>query len=176
MELVKKDDVLSIEYVISNTQGVILDSSRDQIMHFLFGHGQMPIQIEKHLEGLKLDDMIDFQILASEELYGAYDSRLVFEVSPESFEEGTEIKVGMSFQKGEEMVRVTDISEDKITLDANYPLAGQDLNWSVVVVGLRSANELELEMGKPITEDTNACATKKKATSCGSQGACGHEH
>ena len=59
----------------------------------------------------------------------------------------------MRFQarSGDEMtvVTVVDVEGDDVTLDANHPLAGVNLNFAVKIVGVRPATKVELEHGHP---------------------------
>ena len=64
------------------------------------------------------------------------------------FETDMPIEVGMAFQAmtavGPQIVRVTKVGEDKITVDANHELAGVRLHFDVEVAEVRDATEEEL--------------------------------
>jgi FKBP-type peptidyl-prolyl cis-trans isomerase SlyD len=45
------------------------------------------------------------------------------------------------------VVRVTEINKDSVIIDANHPLAGQTLSFSVSIEGIRDATKEELEHG-----------------------------
>ncbi|MCH2209092.1 MAG: FKBP-type peptidyl-prolyl cis-trans isomerase [Lentisphaerales bacterium] len=178
MEAVEKECVVGIEYVIADTEGNVLDSSQKEIMHFVHGSGTLPAAVEEKLIGQKVDDMVKIE-LSTAEAYGEYDSSLVFEVGPEVFEEGLEIFEGMMFQRqtesGLQFARVTKINGNKMTADANHPLAGKDLLWHVVVVGIRPATYQEILnkapnlSGHPCGEETaSQCEVKDSCQSyCG---------
>ena len=59
--------------------------------------------------------------------------------------------VGDQFQAGEDrfapVVTVVHIEDDRVTLDANHPLAGVELTFDVEVVAVRRATEAELQHG-----------------------------
>ena len=42
-------------------------------------------------------------------------------------------------------IRILEIKEDKVTVDANHELAGKNLNFAIEVVSVRQATEKELE-------------------------------
>jgi peptidylprolyl isomerase len=50
-------------------------------------------------------------------------------------EVGTQLQ--MQTPQGQVMpVTVVDVTEEEVTLDANHPLAGQDLNFAIEIVGI----------------------------------------
>ncbi|MBN1140267.1 MAG: FKBP-type peptidyl-prolyl cis-trans isomerase [Deltaproteobacteria bacterium] len=74
--------------------------------------------------------------LAVNEAYGPYRDNFVFQVGPDVFPEGTCPEAGQVFEmcndQGKTLhVRVRDVGEDRIVLDANHRLAGQELNFEV---------------------------------------------
>ena len=178
MEAVEKECVVSIEYIIADTEGNVLDSSQKEIMHFVHGSNTLPKAVEDQLIGKKVDEMVKFE-LEAKDAYGEYDESLVFEVGPEIFEEGLKIHIGMIFQRetdnGLQYARVTEIDGDKLTADANHPFAGKNLVWHIVVVGNRPATYQEILnkqpnlSGHPCGEETASnCEVKDSCQSyCG---------
>ena len=45
------------------------------------------------------------------------------------------------------LIKVVDVKQDTIQIDANHPLAGQTLNFDVKVVSIRDASQEELDHG-----------------------------
>lgn len=154
MNSVENEIVVSLEYIISDRDGNVLDSSQQQIMHIVHGAGTLPKAVEAKLLNAKVDDMLKFDLPAKDS-YGEYDESLVFEIGPDSFEEGLQIFEGMMFQRqtdsGLQFARITKIEGDKLTADANHPLAGKDLTWHLVVVDIRPATYQEILKGQPNT-------------------------
>lgn len=65
------------------------------------------------------------------------------------FEDGVPIEVGMAFQAqtpdgGYIIVRVVNVTDDKVVVDGNHELAGKQLTFDVEVVDVRDATEEEL--------------------------------
>jgi FKBP-type peptidyl-prolyl cis-trans isomerase SlyD len=46
-----------------------------------------------------------------------------------------------------QVVTITEIGEEEVTVDGNHPLAGVPLNFEVEVVGIREATKEELDHG-----------------------------
>ena len=63
------------------------------------------------------------------------------------------VKAGMQFEgSGEEsgdtrIYTVTDVTEDKVMVDGNHPLAGRSLVFACTVIGVRVAKREELTHG-----------------------------
>ena len=80
-------------------------------------------------------DSKTFEISAAE-AYGAYREELVLEVERERVPEDLNLDVGQQLvlrqaEGGPIRVTVTAISEESVTLDANHPLAGEDLIFEI---------------------------------------------
>jgi FKBP-type peptidyl-prolyl cis-trans isomerase SlyD len=87
-------------------------------------------------------------VVPPERGYGLREDALVQKV-PRSRLPVEEVKVGDQFQTGPDrqapVVTVVAIEGDEVLLDANHPLAGQELHFEVELVGLRPATPAELQ-------------------------------
>ena len=150
--MVTKNQVVSLDYFIKDLEGNILESSKDGLLSYLHGFGQLPAALEDAIEGKTQGANVSVEFKAGE-CFGKYDDKLVMVMGPESFEEGLEIKEGRIFQNmtenGPEVIRVTKIVGNEITVDANHPYAGQGLIWDVIILSYRSANSGEIDQGYP---------------------------
>jgi FKBP-type peptidyl-prolyl cis-trans isomerase SlyD len=149
--VIEKDRVVTIDYELTGTDGEVLDSSRGS-EPFVYIHGNNNIipGLERQLAGKKAGDVLDCVVPAAE-AYGERDESLVFDVSRSNFGEGAEIEVGMQFHAhspaGSQLVTVLGVDGDRITLDANHPLAGEELHFNVKIVDVREATAEELAHG-----------------------------
>jgi FKBP-type peptidyl-prolyl cis-trans isomerase SlyD len=62
------------------------------------------------------------------------------------------LEVGMELQSQDEqgnpfIVHIKSINEDTVTIDANHPLAGETLHFSVSIENVREATKDELDHG-----------------------------
>ena len=78
-------------------------------------------------------------IIPAVEAYGEHSTELVTDVDRERFPADMELEIGQQLQVGladdqQAIVMVVDISETSVTLDANHPLAGQDLTFEIELV------------------------------------------
>ncbi len=145
--VVENDKYVSIHYILKNDEGKVLDSSTDRTLDYIHGRGYLLPKLEEYILGKKPGDKFNATLEPSDG-YGEYRKEFITEVSRSNFEEGAPIEVGMAFQAmsamGPQIVKVTKIEGDKITIDANHDLAGVRLNFEIEVVDVRDATEDEL--------------------------------
>lgn len=140
---------VSIHYVLTNSSGEQLDSSRDEDpMVYLHGSGQIIPGLEAALAGKKLGEKFNI-IIEPKDAYGERSDDMLQTVSMSMFEnmEG-EVKEGMQFHadasNGVNVVTVTKVDGDQVTIDGNHPLAGEALTFDVEVMDVRPATKDEL--------------------------------
>ena len=144
---ITKNKVASIHYTLRDNEGQIIDSSEGrEPLNYLHGAGNLIIGMEEGLEGKAKGDKFTLKI-APEKGYGDKDASLVQEV-PRSAFGGQEVKPGMRFSTNQGgVVTVTKVGLDSITVDANHPLAGVELNFQVEVMDVRNASPEEISHG-----------------------------
>jgi FKBP-type peptidyl-prolyl cis-trans isomerase SlyD len=174
---IKKDRVVTIEYNLRDEAGRLLDSSEGgEPLVYLHGNENIIPGLEKHLEGKVPGDAVDCNVPATD-AYGERDENLVFKVAKKDFGESTEIAPGMQFEahgeEGAQIVTVVSIDGDQVTIDANHPLAGENLHFDVKVVDVREATKEELEHGHVHQE--SGCAECGDDCDCGDDCSCGDD-
>lgn len=149
--LIKDNMVVSIHYTLKNEAGQILDSSQDgEPLSYLHGNNNIIPGLENALTGKKIGEHFNISI-PPEDGYGVRDERLV-QVLPRNAFEGIErLEPGMQFQarsdKGIQIITVTKVDGDRVTVDGNHALAGEVLNFEIEVTHIRPATEEELAHG-----------------------------
>ena len=149
---VGKDKVVLMHYTLKNDAGDVIDSSEGgDPLPFLQGHGNIIPGLESVLEGSKVGDKLDVSI-KPEEGYGLHMKDAIQEIPSSALKGIDDVKVGMQLQSQDQdgnafLVTVTKIEDDKITVDANHPLAGQTLHFSVSIESVRKAEAEELSHG-----------------------------
>ncbi len=149
---VGKDKVVLMHYTLKNDAGDVIDSSDGgDPLPFLQGHGNIIPGLESALEGSKAGDKLDVSI-KPKEAYGERMKDAIQEIPKSALKGIDEVKVGMQLQSQDKdgnafLVSVTKIEDDKITVDANHPLAGQTLHFSVSIESVRKAEAEELSHG-----------------------------
>lgn len=151
MSTIEKDSVVELHYTVKDHDGETLESSRENgALHYLHGHNNLIPGLENALAGRKAGDTFMVDIVA-DEAYGQRNETMVHTVDIESFAHIEDLSVGMRLQgqtdQGVVAFMVTDITDGKVTVDANHPLAGMDLKFDVDVVSVREASAEEIEHG-----------------------------
>lgn len=149
--MIKENSVVSIHYRLSNSAGELLDSSEGQEpLSYIAGAGNIIIGLDTALIGKTLGDAIDVTVPAAD-AYGEVNPDLIQQVPRTSFQDVDDLAVGMQFEaqgaEGSLVVVITEIADDYVVVDANHPLAGQELSFAVTVESVRDATESEIEAG-----------------------------
>jgi FKBP-type peptidyl-prolyl cis-trans isomerase SlyD len=145
------NDVVSIHYTLRNDAGDVIDASpAGEPLAYLHGHGNLIAGLERELTGKRSGDKLQVKVAAAD-AYGNYDPALVQKVPRRALKGIADVRVGMRLQAqsghGARPVTVTQLTGDLVTLDANHPLAGQDLNFEVEIAAVRPATAEELSHG-----------------------------
>jgi FKBP-type peptidyl-prolyl cis-trans isomerase SlyD len=144
-----KDKVVLFHYRLTNDEGEVVDSSMgSDPLPYLHGRGNIVPGLEAALEGRAAGEK--FRVDVPPELgYGEHKEELVSVFERSEFTGVKELEIGMRFEaQGEEgeseLLTVTAIDEDRITVDGNHDFAGETLHFEVDVVEVRDASEEEL--------------------------------
>lgn len=150
--MITNGKVVNLVYSLTNAEGEILDSATESDpFTYLHGASQIVPGLEAGLEGLKIGDKKKIKVLAKDG-YGEVDPNLKLSVNRSQFPKEMQIEPGMQFETtspdGHGMVfTIESVEGDKVFIDGNHPMAGQDLNFSIEVVAVRDASAEELEHG-----------------------------
>jgi peptidylprolyl isomerase len=137
-------DRVQVHYTGKLCDGTIFDSSKDrEPLAFVIGDGTMITGFDEAVRGMEVGDIKTITIPAAK-AYGPYREDLVVVLPRDELEEnlGAEVQVGDKVSKKDmtsgEMVNFTvvEITDTEVTLDANHPLAGQDLIFEIRMVSI----------------------------------------
>lgn len=148
---ITKDLVPSIAYQVRTQEGVLVDEAPvNQPLEYLHGHNNLVEGLEKALEGKAVGDVFEVRV-KPEEGYGEYNDNMVQRVPKDVFMGVDELEVGMRFIADTDLgplpVVITEVDGDEVVVDGNHMLAGQELLFSVEVVGIREATAEEIAHG-----------------------------
>jgi FKBP-type peptidyl-prolyl cis-trans isomerase SlyD len=144
--------VVTLEYVLKNAEGTVLDSSEDNApLSYLHGSHQIVPGLERALEGLKVGDKKEV-VVQPVDGYGEPDPNGIFPVPLSAFPAELKLSVGDALMgeddEGNTMpVRIVEVRADSVLVDANHPLAGQVLYYHVTIQSVREPTPEELTHG-----------------------------
>jgi FKBP-type peptidyl-prolyl cis-trans isomerase SlyD len=144
--------VVTIHYTLTDNEGTVIDSSQGaEPMTYLHGAGNLIPGLEKELIGKTPGATMQVKV-QPEEAYGEIHPQLIEIVPRGAFEGVDQIEPGMAFEaQGSDgqarRIVVKEVNGDEVTIDANHPLAGVELNFDVQVVEVREASEEEVAHG-----------------------------
>jgi len=144
---VSKNKVVSIHYTLTNSDGAVVESSRDrEPMHYLHGAGNIIRGLETALEGRAVGDVFQVTIQPAD-AYGERRSTNLQRVPAKHFRNPGSLKpgqiVGLQTRQGPVQVTVVKVGRFNVDVDASHPLAGQVLTFDVEVTGVRDATSDE---------------------------------
>jgi peptidylprolyl isomerase len=138
MAAAQSGDTVRVHYTGTLGDGSVFDSSRErEPLEFQLGTGQVIPGFETAVTGLEPGQERRVTI-PSDQAYGPRRDEMIVTVGREVFPPSIDPQVGQMLQmsQGDQALRVTvtDVSDAGVTLDANHPLAGQDLTFDIELV------------------------------------------
>ena len=139
MSTVKVNDKVKVHYTGKLVNGQVFDSSLErEPLEVTLGQGQLIPGFEKGLIDMAVNEKKTITI-AKEDAYGEVHESLFQKVDKSQLPQDLKPEVGMGLvgaaEDGtERQFRIAKIEEDAIIVDANHPLAGQDLVFDLELV------------------------------------------
>ncbi len=135
----KSGDTVKVHYTGKLDDGTVFDSSSNrEPLEFTVDGGQVIPGFDKAVIGMSPGDSKTEKI-PMEQAYGPYQSEMVLQVSKQQMPPDLQPEVGQQLQiqqaNGQVIpVLVTEVTDSDVTLDANHPLAGEDLTFDIQLV------------------------------------------
>lgn len=139
MSQIKDGDTVKVHYTGKLADGSEFDSSANkEPMEFKIGEGKLIPGFEQAVVGMNVGDKNTITI-PSNEAYGERKDDMNVSVEKEKLPEDLTPEVGQQLQIQQQdgkaiPVVISDITDTHVTLDANHPLAGEDLTFEIEVV------------------------------------------
>ena len=139
MTKVKDGSNVKVHYTGKLTDGTVFDSSEGrEPLAFTIGAGMMIPGFEKGVMDMTVNEEKTINILP-EDAYGEVRKDMVAEVPKSQLPADMKVEKGMELMSqtpdGQQMaVKVVDVKDDSIVVDANHALAGKELVFDIKVV------------------------------------------
>jgi FKBP-type peptidyl-prolyl cis-trans isomerase 2 len=147
MQQVKSGDTVKVHYHGKLTDGTTFDSSEGrEPLEFEVGSGMVIKGFDDGVTGMKVGDKKTVNIPV-DEAYGPKQSEMMVEFPINQFPPDLKPEVGMPLtmttsQGHPVQVVITEVKAETVILDANHPLAGQDLVFDLELVEIVGAKPL----------------------------------
>ncbi len=130
---------VKVHYTGKFNDGTVFDTSKDkEPLEFTVGQGQVIPGFEEAVRGMEQGESKKVTI-ASDKAYGERRKDMILEVPKDKFPDEISPEVGQQLMlrhpEGQEIPAfIVEIKDEIVTLDANHPLAGEDLNFEIELV------------------------------------------
>ncbi len=154
---ISEGHLVELEYILKVDGGDVVESSQQEgPLQYLHGNAEIPERLEQALEGQAAGDKLELT-LAPEEAFGDYDVEALTTVPRSEFPEDAalekdqwiQVEVQMDDEEDDDEfeldMRVVEVNDESVVLDANHPLAGKTITYSVEVREFHPVTEQELE-------------------------------
>jgi len=147
MQQVKAGDTVKVHYHGRLTDGTTFDSSEGrEPLEFKVGSGQVIKGFDDGVTGMEVGQKKTINIPV-EEAYGPKNEEMVVNFPRANFPEDLNPEVGMQLNmtngSGQVIpVVIVEVGEEEVILDANHPLAGQDLVFDLELVSIGGGSRI----------------------------------
>jgi peptidylprolyl isomerase len=141
MTAAKIGDKVKVHYTGTLENGNQFDSSiGGEPLEFVIGNGHLIRKFEEAVIGLQLNESIVIKVLP-EEAYGLKRNDLIVSVPKNQLPADIKPELGMKLQMVAEdnqviVLKIIEVAEDSIVVDANHDLAGENLTFDIQLVAI----------------------------------------
>jgi peptidylprolyl isomerase len=147
MQQAKKGDKVKVHYHGKLTNGETFDSSAGrEPLEFEVGGGMVIKGFDKGVTGMSVGDKKTVNI-PFDEAYGPRNPEMLIEIPKENFPKELDLEIGLPLMVNNDsgqnfQVVVSQIKDTSVILDANHPLAGEDLVFDIELVEIVGGSPL----------------------------------
>jgi peptidylprolyl isomerase len=141
MSVVKSGDVVQVHYTGKLASGAVFDSSEGrEPFAFTVGGGEVIAGFEQAVAGMQVGESKEVVIPVAE-AYGERRAELQQTLPRELVQLGVEPQVGMQIEMHRQdgtviPLLVAHVDDASITVDANHPLAGEELHFKIQLMAI----------------------------------------
>ena len=133
---INKNQSITMNFEIRINDDIIESNLDKEPVKLIYGIGQILEGLEVRIKNMTEGETKEIKVPAYE-AYGDYDKELA-ETLPIGEFDGIDLEIGMTLEADDdngEVIKatVTEVTQDDVTVDYNHPLAGCDLDFTVVI-------------------------------------------
>lgn len=144
MQTAKNGDTVLIEYIVRKSDDSVVGSTEQEGPHAVkIGGGEIFPQVESALDGMKVGEEQTVAVAAAD-AFGPHREEMVTDIPLANLPQDAEPQPGMTLSAQQHdgstvNLVITDVGEDTVTVDANHPLADEDLRFALTLVEIKNA-------------------------------------
>jgi len=136
--MIEAGKTVKVHYKGTLNDGTVFDSSEGHDpLEFEMGSGTVIAGFESAVGKMEIDETKSVTI-PSAEAYGEFNEEMIGLIPrtslPEDITPEVDLILSMQSPDGEMPVRIVEMDDENLTLDANHPLAGQDLTFELKLI------------------------------------------
>jgi len=141
MAKAKNGDTVKVHYTGTLDDGTVFDSSEgEDPIELTLGSPEIISGFQQTVVGMQPGESRTARIAAGD-AYGDHQPERMFQVERDKLPPGMKAEVGQwlhgSLSNGDSIsMRVAEVNDGMVLLDANHPLAGHDLNFNITLVAI----------------------------------------
>lgn len=141
MAQAKTGDTVTVHYTGKLDDGTVFDSSAErEPLQFAIGSGSLIPGFEQAVIGMSPGES-KTETIPVDQAYGPHYEEMVLVIDRQQIPPEMPVDVGTQLQIRQETgemipVVITDANEVEVTLDANHPLAGEELTFEIQLVAI----------------------------------------
>lgn len=139
MKKAKEGDTVKVHYTAKLQDGEVVDTTQKQDpWEFTLGEGHVIRGFEEAVIGMNPGESKTIDI-PSDKAYGPYQQERILSIDRSKFPKHITPEVGQYLRIPQPggataTVTITEVTESKVTIDGNHPLAGKDLVFDIQLV------------------------------------------
>lgn len=147
--MVKAGDTVSLHYKGTLNDGTIFDSSEGrEPLQFEVGSGMVIKGFDNGVMGMQVGEKKSIHI-GVDEAYGPANEQMIFKFDKAGIPGDIPLEVGgtLNMHDGQQTVPVIirEVEDAHVLLDANHPLAGQELNFDLEIVNITEGGKTAVD-------------------------------
>ena len=143
---------VSVDYIGTFSDGTMFDTNIQDVaqknglyaagrsyvpLMFTVGSGQVVAGFDKAIDGMKIGETKKITI-EPKDAYGEYDKTKVTSIDKSIFDDAKVTPVSwQTYQMWGQLIKVLGVSDKKVDIDANHPMAGKTLNFEITLKAVK---------------------------------------
>lgn len=142
MKTAELNNAVVVHYTCKTSDGRIFTSKdQNRPVNFIIGEGKLLKSFENAVIGMKVNNKRTVK-LSCDEAYGQWQKENLIEIEKKDIPDEIDLQVGLELyskdpQGNQQVVKIHKIKDNTVLLDANHPLAGNDLEFEIELVEIK---------------------------------------